>query len=226
MADRETYRYRIRFTKGEAMRYTGQLDLQRTWERTVRRAGQPLAYTLGFKPRPRLNLGEALPLGITSQCELADIWLEHQRHPQELLSSLRAAAPPGLTFRVAAAVPAGEPPLQGQILSGRYRAELAQALPLEALRSQVQMLLGRREVVRQRRGKSYDLRPLLEALEACETPGDGPALEMQLSLREGATGRPDEVLLALSLDPACAHVHRQALIMAPGAFEPELAASA
>jgi radical SAM-linked protein len=213
MADRETYRYRIRFTKGEAMRYTGQLDLQRTWERTVRRAGQPLAYTLGFKPRPRLNLGEALPLGITS-------------HPQELLSSLRAAAPPGLTFRVAAAVPAGEPPLQGQILSGRYRAELAQALPLEALRSQVQMLLGRREVVRQRRGKSYDLRPLLEALEACETPGDGPALEMQLSLREGATGRPDEVLLALSLDPACAHVHRQALIMAPGAFEPELAASA
>jgi radical SAM-linked protein len=226
MAEAEACRYRIRFAKGEAMRYTGQLDLHRTWERTVRRAGQPLAYTQGFKPRSRLNLGEALPLGVTSECELADIWLESQREAGDLLASLQAAAPPGLTFLSAAAVPAGEPALQGQILSGRYRVQLLQPAAMESLRRDIGELTRSREVIRQRRGRSYDLRPLIEALEACETPGMHPALEMRLSLREGATGRPDEVLFALSIDPAQTQIHRTALILAPGSFQPELVPAA
>jgi radical SAM-linked protein len=48
------------------MRYTGHLDLYRTWERTLRRAGLPLAYSQGFKPHPRIVLACALPLGCTT----------------------------------------------------------------------------------------------------------------------------------------------------------------
>ena len=44
------------FSKTDAMRYTGHLDLHRAWERTFRRAGLPLAYTQGFSPHPRINL--------------------------------------------------------------------------------------------------------------------------------------------------------------------------
>lgn len=71
-------RLRLTFAKTDAMRFTGNLDLHRTWERTIRRAGLPLAYSQGFHPQPRLNLASALPLGFTSQFEMVDVWLENE----------------------------------------------------------------------------------------------------------------------------------------------------
>ena len=68
-------RLRITFHKTAAMRYTGHLDLHKTWERTIRRARLPLAYSQGYHPQPRLNVASALPLGFTSECELLDLWL-------------------------------------------------------------------------------------------------------------------------------------------------------
>jgi len=67
------FRYRIRFAKSAPLRFIGHLDLHRTWERTLRRAGARLAYSEGYNPRPRLNLGLALPLGCTSQGDLLDV---------------------------------------------------------------------------------------------------------------------------------------------------------
>ena len=68
-------RLRLTFTKTGSLKYTGHLNLHRTLERTFRRAGLPLAYSQGFNPQPRMNLAEALPLGITSECEVMDVWL-------------------------------------------------------------------------------------------------------------------------------------------------------
>ena len=72
------YRYRLTFGKEERIRFTGHLDIHRAWERTFRRAGLPLAYRQGFNPRPRLNIGSALPLGHSSTAELMDFWLEEE----------------------------------------------------------------------------------------------------------------------------------------------------
>jgi hypothetical protein len=72
-------------------------------------------------------------------------------------------------------------------------------------------LLARDEIRRVRRDKAYDLRPLVEALERIEVSGrDG--LWMRLAAREGATGRPEEVVEALELESAQARYHRQRLI--------------
>src|SRR5512136_903583 len=68
-------RLRITFSKSGALRYTGHLDLQTTWERIVRRAGLPLAYTQGFHPGPRIQIASALPLGFIGHAEIVDIWL-------------------------------------------------------------------------------------------------------------------------------------------------------
>ena len=69
-------RLRLTFTKTDSLKYIGHLDLHRTLERTLRRAGLPIAYSQGFNPQPRMNLAEALPLGITSECEVMDVWCE------------------------------------------------------------------------------------------------------------------------------------------------------
>ena len=55
--------------------YTSNLDVAKIWERVLRRADLPILYTQGFNTRPRIQLAMALPLGITSECELLDVAL-------------------------------------------------------------------------------------------------------------------------------------------------------
>ena len=76
------------------------------------------------------------------------------------------------------------------------------------LEERIEALMGADSLPRERRGKMYDLRPLVERLWI--EPGN--AIGMQLVARPGAMGRPDEVLLALGLDPHNARIHRTDLV--------------
>src|SRR3972149_1537910 len=115
MAATALARYRITFGKTEAMRFTGHLDLHRTWERTFRRAGLPLAYSEGFNPHPKINIGAALPLGCLSRGDLIDVWLERELEPAEVEAALRGAAPPGIEIEAVTRLETTEPVLQGRI---------------------------------------------------------------------------------------------------------------
>jgi len=89
-------RLRITFAKTDAMRFTSHLDLHKTWERTLRRANLPLAYSQGFNPHPHINLASALPLGFTGEAEVVDIWLDQTLLVPQIASDLERAAPPGI----------------------------------------------------------------------------------------------------------------------------------
>ncbi len=212
MAGSAPFRYRLTFGKTVAMRFTGHLDLQRTLERALRRARLPLGYTQGYNPHPRLNLGVPLPLGCTSEADLVDIWLETELLPGDIRSRLQETCPPGLRLSSVERVEAGTPALQAIILSSDYimRLQLAESPP--DLGKRLQALLEAPTLPRQRRGRSYDLRPLIERLEATWR-GDGVELAARLAAREGATGRPEEVLLALGIDPSRARIHRVRLVL-------------
>jgi len=209
MTEQERFRYRLGFHKTEAMRFTGHLDLYRALERTIRRAGLPLAYRGGFSPHPRLQLASALPLGFTSVAELADLWLEQPLETSDVLARLQAAGPPGLRFLEVGVAAADEPALQEQVISATFSITLTGSAPVD-LGERLGSLLSNVNLIRQRRGKAYDLRPLIERLEAT---GCG-ALIVRLSARAGATGRPDEVLEALALDPLTAQIERTSLTLA------------
>ena len=115
-------RVRICFAKTDAMRFIGNLDLFKAWERACRRAGLPLAYSQGYNPQPKLNLASALPLGFTSQAELIDIWLEQPLPLEAIESGLRSGRAAGdrnpgnrgsWPARTHLAEPAGQRPLPG-----------------------------------------------------------------------------------------------------------------
>lgn len=204
-------RLRITFAKTEQMRYTGHLDLHRTWERTFRRAGLPLAYSQGFHPQPRINLAAALPLGFTSQCEMGDVWLEQPMPIEIVRLALDQAVPPGITILDMQEVSDKAPALQTLVEAAEFTITLMDQNP--HLDQDIQELLGEPSLPRERRGKQYDLRPLVEELQ--RIPDDQqqrPRLLVHLSSRPGATGRPEEVLLALGIDPASALIHRSRLV--------------
>jgi radical SAM-linked protein len=214
MSQSKRFRYRISFAKTSAIRFTSHLDLHHAWERTLRRAQIPLVYTQGFNPRVRLNLSPALPLGCTSDCELADIWLSKEDSPASILEDLRRVAPTGIGILAVTRVDNRQPSLQKQVVAVEYEVNIGPTSPIENLRSSVQSLMKAKTIPRTRRGKDYDLRPLLEALEIEYVEGGNPQIKMRLAAREGATGRPEEVLLELCLDPTTARSRRTRLFLA------------
>ena len=210
MAATALARYRITFGKTEAMRFTGHLDLHRTWERTFRRAGLPLAYSEGFNPHPKINIGAALPLGCLSRGDLIDAWLERELEPDEVAASLRGAAPPGIEIEAVTRLEATEPVLQGQIEASVYEVTLEGfPEPIEMSR-RIEAMMASDHLPRVRRDKTYDLRPLVEALEFHP---DRSLLRMRLSAREGAVGRPEEVLQALGCEAQQALAVRTELVL-------------
>jgi radical SAM-linked protein len=190
-------RLRITFAKRGPLRYTGHLDLQRNWERIIRRAGLPLAYSQGFHPHARIQLAAALPLGFASRAEIVDIFLTQTVELDHLKEKLQAVCPAGLEILQVEAVEENAPALQTRLQAAEYRVTLPllNADAQRELRQRIAGLLAAPSLPRQRRGKDYDLRPLIHELRWLE---DG-SLFMRLSAVEGATGRPEEVLDALGI---------------------------
>ena len=209
-------RLRITFAKTAAMQYTGHLDLHKTWERTLRRARLPLAYSEGFNPHPKIQLAAALPLGFTSSCEMVDLWLETPQPLGPARAALERAVPPGIVIAEVAEVPATSPSIQTQVTATEYRVVWLASVDMEDLKARVAALLAADTLPRVRREKGYDLRPLIEALTLEDAAADAPNLVMRLAAREGATGRPEEVVDALGWPPASAAYHRQRIFLAEG----------
>jgi len=207
-------RLRLTFSKTDDMRYTGHLDLHRAWERTIRRAQLPLAYSQGFNPRPKINLAAALPLGFTSDCELIDIWLDDDLPESQVEAHLREASPPGIEIHQVAVVPNQGPKLPALVQSAEYIITLTK--PIEDLPSQIQTISELKILTRERHGKAYNLRPLIESIEEIDPAPDGDQrIRMVLAARSSATGRPDEVLRAINYPPNQANIHRSNLILLP-----------
>jgi radical SAM-linked protein len=204
-------RIRITFAKTDAMRFIGHLDLFRTWERTLRRARLPLAYSQGFHPHPKLNLASALPLGFTSSAEVLDVWLERDFTHDEVAAALEPAIPPGLQILKIETVEDPAPALQTEVEAAVYILTFLDPLP--GLGAQLEELLARETLPRERRGKGYDLRPLiLDVQTLLDDEAGHPRLQVRLAAREGATGRPEELILALGGEPASIRFHREKLI--------------
>ena len=206
-------RIRITFQKLGALRYTGHLDLHKLWERAARRAELPLAYSQGFHPQPKMNIAAALPLGFSSRCEVLDMRLEHDIQLDGLVEKLQATLPTGIQVTNVESVDERAPTLQTQVVSAEYEVSLAEAgFPQgdvigSEVKRKIESVLESESIVRTRREKEYDLRPLIEALDLL----DGKIF-MKLAALEGATGRPEEVWDMLGIAFEDTRIERTRLI--------------
>jgi radical SAM-linked protein len=206
-------RLRIAFTKGEEIKYISHLDLMRLWERTLRRARVPLAYSRGFNPRPKIAFAAPLPVGFTSRGEVMDVVLERRMSPYKFAKGLAPHLPPGLEVLSVEEVYPKLPSLQSQVRSAEYRVTVSWDGSQEEVEGKLHELLTTESLLRQRRGKDYDLRPLIEALWVERKGADGWVLGMRLRAGDQGTGRPDEVLDALGLAEEPHAIRRERLLV-------------
>jgi len=187
-------RIRITFSKQGALRYTGHLDLHKLWERAARRAELPLAYSQGFHPQPKMNFATALPLGFSSLCEVLDMRLEHDLPLDGLRERLNATLPSGIQVLNIEQVDERAPALQTQVASAEYEVRMIESGFGADMKRRIEEVMATESIIRTRREKQYDLRPLIEELSLA-----GDKIFMRLAAREGATGRPEEVLDVLGV---------------------------
>jgi radical SAM-linked protein len=210
-------RLRVRFRRGEEVKYITHLDLMRFWERALRRAGVALAYSEGHTPHPRLSLAAPLAVGVTSSAELMDVILARRIAPLDFMRSLSAQLPAGIEILEVAEVGLGLPSLQSEVRWARYRVEGPLAGSQDEARAAFDRFLAAESIpwehLREKEVRRYDIRALVRELWVEDGPSGSYALGMVLRCDNTATGRPEQVAAALGLpDPAA--IHRQELILA------------
>jgi radical SAM-linked protein len=207
---------RITFAKGPQLRYISHLDLALTWERALRRAEVPLAYSQGHNPQAKLQLASGLPLGYTGSAEMMDVVLTASMPPEEFITKVAPPLPEGLSIASAEEVELKAPSLQSVLRQAVYRVTVETSLTEDELNRRVANLLEsdiiEQQRIRKGRVETFDLRPLVHDLRL-EVIIDGQAtLSMRLSAGQHGNVRPDAVTSALGLENAFTQVERTRLL--------------
>ncbi|MEU5421651.1 TIGR03936 family radical SAM-associated protein [Streptomyces sp. NPDC001407] len=196
-------RIRLRYTKRGRLRFTSHRDFQRAFERALRRAEVPMAYSAGFTPHPKVSYANAAPTGTGSEAEFLEIQLAAARDPQELRKLLDESLPDGLD--ITDAVEAHTSSFADRLEASVWELRLEGVEVADAERA-VAAFLAAETVEVQRRTKNglrtFDTRAAvvrLEALDApADRPGDGPCAILRLVVRHLTPAvRPDDVLSGL-----------------------------
>jgi len=188
--DTTTY-VRLWFHKLGRASLIGHLEQLGAFERAVRRAGLPLAYSRGFHPKPRLRFSPALPLGAESLCEFVEIGLSHPITPPEVLERLSIQLPSGFEIQQSEAV--GQRKLHKHIRGVRWRLEPARPMEEAALEAVRQQMARGPVMLQRRKGRPRDLSALVQELRREEQGG----VEVCCRFDEQGTVRPEEIMRVL-----------------------------
>lgn len=198
-------RIRIRYAKRGPLRFTSHRDFARSFERAVRRAGVPVAFSQGFTPHPKISYASAAPTGAASEAEYLEIGLQTPMEPDAARIALDAALSPGLD--VLDAVVAGPGSLADRIDGSHWRIEFP-GLAADVLRTAVSAFRAAPQVLVERLTKqgrrSFDARGAvhrIEVLEPALAPSGVvgvPCAILDLVVRQVTPSvRPDDILSGL-----------------------------
>ena len=225
-------RLRLRFGRGDEVKFISHLDVVRFWERAFRRARIPLAYSQGFTPHPRISLAAPLAVGVTSEAELMDVWLSRWMPPQSLMMRVKSQLPCGFEIFDAWEVGLNIPSLQSCLAFAEYRVVVKSGKSEQDVEASLHSLLQARELPwHHSRGdiaKAYDLRALIDDLWVIgHHPEPFATCHSEDGLREGSicilgmrlrcdakgSGRPEQVVVALGFPQYPESIHRTKLIL-------------
>ncbi len=201
-------RYRIRWTKQARTRFISARDLTSVWERALRRADLPIAYSEGFTPHAKVSFPDALAVGMESTGEYAELTFAAPIRPEADLARLSATLPEGMDITTYMEVVPGAPKLARML--GATLWELAWP-PVDV--AELTDLLHRRgaelldrdhvEVLRHRvdGDRTIDVRPAVLDLAASTRPtgqGDAHTVLRAVLRNDGPTVRPHDLHAALT----------------------------
>lgn len=192
---------RIRYAKRGRLRFTSHRDFARAFERAVRRARVPIAFSSGYSPHPKISYANASPTGAATEAEYLEIGLTRECDPDAVRADLDASLPPGLDI-LEVVVAAGQGSLADRLQASEWSIEL-RGVDVAAASAAVEAFLAADLVEVERMTKrglrTFDARADVLALQALAgDEGDVPCAILKVVLRHDTPSvRPDDVLAGL-----------------------------
>ncbi len=209
-------RLRIRFRRGEELKFISHLDNMRLWQRALRRANISLAYSEGFSPHPRISLAAPLAVGVTSDAELMDIVITNWITPHVFTETVNRQLPKGIEVMQVYPLAVAMPSLQSQIRFAEYLVEVATDKPKTFVEYAIASLMAQEhlpwEHIRDTGPHRYDLRILIGRIWVAHAGERRYPLGMNLKCDNAGSGRPEQVAAALGFGEPVG-VHRTRLIL-------------
>ncbi|HWQ30533.1 MAG TPA: TIGR03936 family radical SAM-associated protein, partial [Negativicutes bacterium] len=171
---------RLKFTKGNEVKYISHLDLMRVFQRAIRRSEVPIAYSAGFNPHQEISFGAPLSLGVTSNAEYVDLKLSSEMAVQEIKERLNGSLPDGI--RILDGVVLGDNPKSAMSLvtHARYMVSFyLENISPEALEKSLRDFLVQDsiKVMKEQPKKGFelkevDIRPMIVDMKLVESKTD------------------------------------------------------
>lgn len=210
-------RIRVRFSRGQEVKFISHLDIIRLWQRALHRARIPLAYSEGFSPHPRISLAAPLAVGITSEAELMDIFCTQWSSPHFFTSAVSQQLPPGTGILQVYPIALNLPSLQSQVRYAEYRVDVETERERKDVESSLTSLLSAKHLPWQHQRdtgtRSYDLRALIDDLWLSDWHRPYCTVGMRLRCDSSGSGRPEQVTTALGFTHRPVSIHRTKLIL-------------
>ena len=146
-------KYRIRFSKIGKIKYVGHLDVLNIFQRAIKRAKLPIAYSKGFNPHQLMGFAIPLPLGMESVAEYLDIQLDSKLEPEEIKTRLNKTMPIGMEILNVVEMEEGQKSGASIVESGDYKITLDKSISkedIEKFLAQDEILV---EKISKKRGK-------------------------------------------------------------------------
>ncbi|MFQ6866207.1 TIGR03936 family radical SAM-associated protein [Blautia sp.] len=187
---------RIKFTKTGAMKFVGHLDTMRYFQKAVRRAELPAAFSGGYSPHMIMSFAAPLGVGTTSLGEYFDIELTETVPTKEIEKRLNAVMAEGITVSSARKVEDGKASTAMALVAAAdylvaFRPGREPVCP--SWREQLSDFLAQKELLvtkkTKRSEKTVDIRPYIYRMELLE---DG--IFMQLASASSNYTKPELVM--------------------------------
>ncbi len=196
---------RVKFEKYGAARFLGHLDTMRYFQKAVRRAKIPIAFSSGFRPHMIMSFAAPLGLGISSSGEYFDMELSGEMSSQDMVRRFNETMAEGFRVVSARRVPEGKKyNAMALTAAASYQVRFLEkdgptAEDLAAFCAQPVILVEKKT----KSGvKTVDIKPGIYELEA----GQGEPLECSMLL---AASSADHVGPKMVMEAFAAHLERE-----------------
>lgn len=186
---------RIKFSKTGHMKFVGHLDTMRYFQKAIRRAGLPIAFSGGFSPHMIMSFAAPLGVGTTSLGEYFDMELTETVATDEIEKRLNAVMADGVTVCSARQVEDGKASTAMSLVAAAdYYVEFREGKePSASWQTGLEGFLAQPEISvtkkTKRSEKTVDIRPYIYEMHL-----DGKGIFMQLASASSNYTKPELVM--------------------------------
>jgi len=187
-------KYRIKFSKTGKIRFIGHLDLLKTFQRAIKRAGIPIAYSNGFNPHQLIGFAVPLPLGMAGFGEYADIVLNEELSDCEIVSKLNEAMPDGVEIISAKRLMDNSKGCAASVCAALYEIYLPDKI--DGFSDIIKNMLAMDSIIIDKKGKrdkvkKEDIRPYIFSIDEILDYCGGTAFNTIIATGSGSNLKPD-----------------------------------